>query len=81
MGVHHRVSNEIVGVRWREDIHPDHLHEIHMPEDDQQCLWKLGCSEWWAPLFCSLRCRIRAELYEFHIRFPQIIDIMDDIDM
>jgi hypothetical protein len=33
MGVRNRVSNEIVCVRWREHIHPDHLHEIHMSED------------------------------------------------
>jgi hypothetical protein len=32
-------------------------------------------------VFCSLRCRIRAELYEFLIRFPQIIAVMDEIDM
>jgi hypothetical protein len=32
-------------------------------------------------VFCSLRCRIRAELYEFLIRFPRIIVVMDEIDM
>jgi hypothetical protein len=81
MGVHHRVFDEIVHVRWREHIHPDHLYKIHIPEDGYQCLWKLGCGEWWAPVFYSLRCRIITELYEFLIRFPQIIDIMDDIEM
>jgi hypothetical protein len=81
MGVLNRVSDEIVHVRWRDHIHPNHLHEIHMPEDSQQCLWKLGCSKWWTPMLCSLRCRIKAELYEFFIRFAQIIDIMDDIEM
>jgi hypothetical protein len=81
MGVRHRISDEIVHVRWREHIHPDHLHEIHMPEDGHQCLSKLVCSEWWTRVFYSLRCRIRTVLYEFLIRFPQIIDIMDDIDM
>jgi hypothetical protein len=68
-------------VRWREYIHPGHLHEIHMPEDGQQYLWKLGCGEWWTPVFCSHRCRIRAELYEYMIRFPQIIDISGDVAM
>jgi hypothetical protein len=66
---------------WMEHINHDHVYEIHMPEDDDQCLWKRGCGQWSAPVFCSLRGRIRAELYEFFIRFPQIIDIMDDIDM
>jgi hypothetical protein len=42
MGVRNRVSDEIVCVRWREHIHLDNLHEIHMPEDGQQCLWKVG---------------------------------------
>jgi hypothetical protein len=32
-------------------------------------------------VFCSLRCRIQAELYEFLIRFAQIIAAMDEIDM
>jgi hypothetical protein len=81
MGVRHRVSDEIVCVRWREHIDTNHLHEIQMPEDGQQCLWTLGCGEWRTHVFCSLTCRIRAELYKFLIRFPQIIDIMDDIDM
>jgi hypothetical protein len=81
MGVHCRVSDEIVHVRWTEHIHPDDLHEIHMPEDGQQCLWKLGCGEWWTSVFYSLRCRIRTELSEFLVRFPHIIDIIDDIDM
>jgi hypothetical protein len=52
-------------MRWREHIHPNHLQEIHLPEDGQQCLWKLGCSNVWTPLFCSLRCTIRIELYHF----------------
>jgi hypothetical protein len=33
MGVHHRVSEEIDHVRWREHINQDHVHEIHMLED------------------------------------------------
>jgi hypothetical protein len=33
MGVHHRVSEEIDHVRWREHINQDHVHEIHMSED------------------------------------------------
>jgi hypothetical protein len=45
MGVHHRISDEIVHVRWREHIHSDRLHEIHMSEDGHQYLWKLGCDE------------------------------------
>jgi hypothetical protein len=81
MGVRHRVWEEIDRVRWREHINQDHVHEIHMPEDGQQCLWKRGCGQWWIPVFYSLRCRIRAELYEFLIRYPQIIAVMDEIDM
>jgi hypothetical protein len=68
-------------VRWREHINQDHIHEIHMLEDGQKCLWKRGCSQWWAPVFHSLRCRISAELYEFLIRFPHIIAFMDEIDI
>jgi hypothetical protein len=81
MGVCHCVSEEIRHVKWMEHINHDHVHEIHMPEDGDQCLWKWGCDQWSTPVFCSLRCRIRAELYEFLMRFPQIIDFMDDIDM
>jgi hypothetical protein len=66
---------------WREHIHPNHLQEIHLPEDGQQRLWKLGCGNLWTPLFCSLRCRIRIELYHFLQMFHNIISIMDDIDM
>jgi hypothetical protein len=79
LGVCHWVSEEIDRVRWREHI--DHFHEIQMPKDDHKCLWKRGCGQWWTPVFCSLRCRIRAELYEFLIRFPHIIVVMDEIDM
>jgi hypothetical protein len=81
MGVRHRVSEEIDHVRWREHINHDHVHEIQMPEHDHTCLWKWGCGQWWTPVFCSLRCTIRAELYEFLIRFPQIIVVMDEIDL
>jgi hypothetical protein len=81
MGVRHRVSEEICCVMWMEHINHYHVHEIHMPEDGDQCLWKWGCGKWSAPVFCSLRFRIRAELYKFLFRFPQIIDIMDDIDV
>jgi hypothetical protein len=81
MGVCHRVSEEIDRVRWREHINQDHVHEIHMPKDDHKCLWKRGCDQWCTPVFCSLWCRIRAEFYEFLIRFPQIIAVMDKIDM
>jgi hypothetical protein len=79
MGVHHRVSEEIDHVRWREHINQDHTHEIHMPKDGQKCLWMRGCGQWWTSVLCSLRCRIRAELYEFLIRFPQIIAVIDQI--
>jgi hypothetical protein len=81
MGVRHWVSEEINHVRWREHINQDHIHEIHMLEDGQKCLWKRGCGQWWAPVFHSLRCRISAELYEFLIRFPHIIAFMDEIDI
>jgi hypothetical protein len=66
---------------WREHINHDHIHKLHMPDDGRQCFWKRGCGQSWTPVFCSLRCRIRVELYEFLIRFPQILDIVDDIDM
>jgi hypothetical protein len=81
LGVCHRVLEEIDHVRWREQINHDHIHEIQMPEDSHTCLWKRGCGQWWTPMLCSLRCRIRAELYEFLIRFPQIIAVMDEIVM
>jgi hypothetical protein len=68
-------------VRWREHFNQDHIHEIHMPEDGHKCLWKRGCGQWWTLVFCSLRCRIRAKLYDFFIRFPQIIAVIDEIDM
>jgi hypothetical protein len=55
--------------------------EIQMLEDGHTCLWKQGCGQWCTPMLCSLRCRIRAELYEFLIRFPRIIVVMDEIDM
>jgi hypothetical protein len=70
MAVHHQVLEEIDCVWWREHINQDHVQEIHMAEDGHKCLWKRGCDQWWTPVFCSLRCRIRAELYEFLIRFP-----------
>jgi hypothetical protein len=81
MAVRHRVLEEIRLVRWIKHINHDHAHEIHMLEDGDQCLWKWGCGQWSTHVFCSLRCRIRAELYEFMFQFPEIIDIMDDIDM
>jgi hypothetical protein len=81
MGVHHQVLEEIDHVRWREHINQDHVHEIHLQEDGHKCLWKRGCGQWWTLVFCSLRCRIRVELYEFLIRFPQIIAVIDEIDM
>jgi hypothetical protein len=62
MGVHHRISEEIRRVMWMEHINHDHVHDIHMLEDDDQCLWKWGCGHWSAPMFYSLMCRIRAEL-------------------
>jgi hypothetical protein len=80
MAIHHRVLEEIRHVMWMEHNNHNHVNEIHMPEDDQQCLWKRGCDQCWTPVFCSLRCRKRTELYDFLIRFPQIIDVMDDID-
>jgi hypothetical protein len=81
MGVRHQVSEEIDHVRWREHTNHNHVHEIQMLKDDHTCLWKRGCGQWWTLVLCSLRCRIRAELYEFFIRFPQIIAVMDEIDM
>jgi hypothetical protein len=81
MGVRHQVSKEIDRVSWREHTNHNRVHEIQMSEDGHSCLWKRGCGQWCTPLFCSLRCRIRAELYEFLIRFPQIIVVMDEIDM
>jgi hypothetical protein len=70
MGVCHWVLKEIRHVMWMEHINHDHVHEIRMPKDGGQCLWKRGCGQWSAPVFCSLRCKIRAEIYEFLIRFP-----------
>jgi hypothetical protein len=81
MGVHHRVLEEIDHVRWREHINHDHVQGIHMLEDGHTCLWKRGCGQWWTPMYCSLRCRIRADLYEFLIRFPHNIAVMDEIDV
>jgi hypothetical protein len=81
MAVCHRVLDEICRVRWIEHINHNHVHEIHMPEDGDQCLSKWGYGQWSTPVFYSFRCRIRAELYEFLFRFPEIIDILDDIDM
>jgi hypothetical protein len=40
MGVRKWVFDEIVRVRQRGHIEPDNLLEIHVPEDDQKCLWK-----------------------------------------
>jgi hypothetical protein len=40
MGVRKWVFDEIVHVRQRGHIEPDNLLEIHVPEDDQKCLWK-----------------------------------------
>jgi hypothetical protein len=81
LGVHKQVSDEIRHMRWREHIHPNHLQEIHLPNDGQQCLWKLGCGDLLTHLFYSFRCRIRIELYHFLHMFHNIIKIMDDIDM
>jgi hypothetical protein len=81
MAVRHRVSEVIHPMGWIKHINHNHVNEIHMPEDDEQCLWKWGCGRWSSPMFCSLMCRVRAELYEFLFRFPKIIAIMDDIDM
>jgi hypothetical protein len=38
MGVRHRVLEEICHVMWMEHINHDHVHEIHMLEDGDQCL-------------------------------------------
>jgi hypothetical protein len=81
MGVRKRVFDEIVRMRRREHIDPDNLLEIHLLEDGQKCLWKQGCGKRCTPVFCSLRCRIRTELYEFLSRFHTIMNIMDDIEM
>jgi hypothetical protein len=58
MSVRKWVFDEIVHARRREHINPDTLLEIHLPEDDQKCLWKQGCGDRCTPVFCSLRCRI-----------------------
>jgi hypothetical protein len=81
LGVRKQVSDEIRRMMWREHIYSNHLQEIHLPEDGQQCLWELGCGDTWAPMFCSLRCRLRIELYHFLPMFRNIISTMDDIDM
>jgi hypothetical protein len=65
---------------WSEHIYPNHLQDIHLPEDDQQC-WELGCGDTWALVFCSLRCRLRIKLYHFLPMFHNIISMVDDIDM
>jgi hypothetical protein len=68
-------------VLWREHINHDHIIEVHMSDDRHKCLWKRGCSQSWIHVFCSLRCRIRSELYDFLIRFPMFRAIVVDIDM
>jgi hypothetical protein len=40
MGVRKRVFDDIIHLRRREHIDLDNLLEIHLPEDDQKCLWK-----------------------------------------
>jgi hypothetical protein len=40
MGVRKRVFDDIIRLRRREHIDLDNLLEIHLPEDDQKCLWK-----------------------------------------
>jgi hypothetical protein len=66
---------------WRENINQDIVYELHLPDDDQQCLGKKGCSHWWQTEFCSLRCRISGELYDFLRRFPFFHRIMYEIVM
>jgi hypothetical protein len=68
--VRHRVGAEIGRVMWREHINQDHVYELHLSDDSHKCLWKRGCGRSWIPVFCSLRRRIRDELYGFLIRFP-----------
>jgi hypothetical protein len=80
--VRHRVSEEIGHVMWREHINYDHIHDLQMPNDGHQCLWNKGCGHpAWHPIFCSLRCRIRSESFDFLYRFPMIQAIVDDVDM
>jgi hypothetical protein len=67
-------------VMWREHINYDHINELHMLDDGHRCLWKGGCSQSWIMVFCSIRCRIRSESFDFLFRFPTIWAIMDDID-
>jgi hypothetical protein len=66
--VRYRVQEEIGCVLWREHLHLGSIYELH--HDDQQCMRKKGCGNWWVTEFCSLRCRIRQELAEFLTRFP-----------
>jgi hypothetical protein len=57
--------------------HPQDTHVGRRPE----MFLEVGCGQWWTPVFCNVRCRIRIELYEFLIWFPHIIAVMDEIDM
>jgi hypothetical protein len=67
---------------WGEHINYEHIHELHMLDDNHRCLWTRRCGRLaWYPVFCSLRCRIRSESFDFLYGFPMIQAIMDDIDM
>jgi hypothetical protein len=77
--VRYRVHEEIGCVLWREHLHLGSIYELH--HDDQQCMRKKGCGNWWITEFCSLRCRIRQELAEFLTRFPLFRCLLFDIEM
>jgi hypothetical protein len=75
----YRVHEEIGRALWRVNINQDHIYDLHLLDDGQQCLWKRGCGQRWVLVFCSLRCKIRDEVYDFLTRFPIFRRIMDDI--
>jgi hypothetical protein len=57
------------------------IYDLHLPDENQQCMWKKGCENRWVEEFSSLRCRIRQELHEFLIRFPLFRRLLFDIEM
>jgi hypothetical protein len=77
----HRVSVEIGRVMWMEHINYEHIHKLHMPVNIYRFLWKRECEQSLIPVFCSLKCRIRSESFDFLFRFPMIRAIVDDLDM
>ena len=72
--VRQRLYEEVQCVAWRFNLQYNFGIELHMPE---RCMWEKGCANetGWpespdVTQFCSERCRIRFELYEFLERFP-----------